>query len=101
MGMKPETKYQNQHLIPKLYQVLPGCHIQKNDPRETQGILDLLILFRDRWAMLEVKASLTAPYRPNQEHYIEHFGNMSFAAMICPENEEDVLHDLQLALGVA
>ena len=39
--------------------------------------------------------SANEPYQPNQEYYLEQFGQMSFAAMICPENEKDVLDALQ------
>lgn len=80
-------------------EVLPGCVIVKNDEQGMQGILDWTIFYGRRWGMLEVKDHLGAPYQPNQEHYIERFGAMSFAAMICPENEEEVLSALQQALA--
>lgn len=97
--MAVESMFQAK-LIKKLErEVLPGCVVLKNDPNYRQGILDLTILYQDMWAMLEVKASLRARYRPNQEHYIAEFGKMSFAAMICPENEEEVLIALQEAFA--
>ena len=74
-----------------------GCVILKNDSEYIQGIPDLLVLFRDRWAMLEVKASEDSPNQPNQEWYIARLNKMSFAAFIYPENEEEVLNDLQRA----
>lgn len=95
-----ESKYQRQ-LIKKLEALFPGCVIQKNDERETQGIPDLTIFFRDRWAMLEVKASSTAEIQPNQEWHIERFNGMSFAAIIHPGNEEEILDELQRAFGSA
>jgi hypothetical protein len=49
--------------------------------------------------MLEVKRDKNAPYRPNQEHYIERYGRMSFAAVIYPEIEKEVLAQLLEALG--
>lgn len=91
-----ESKYQNQ-LIKKLKQMFPGCEVLKNDSSYIQGIPDLTILFNDRWAMLEVKASADANTQPNQPYYVERMGSMSFAAFIYPENEEEVLHELQLA----
>ena len=98
--MKKETVYQTK-LIKTLEKLLPGCFIMKNDPAETQGIPDLLILFRKRWAMLETKASSKAPKQPNQDYYVKKFGQMSFASFINPQNEEQVLGDLQSALRVS
>lgn len=95
-----ESKYQA-HLIKRLPVILPGCLVLKNDSSYIQGIPDLIILFRDRWAMLEVKGSAKAPRQPNQEYYVRVLGEMSFAAFIYPENEEEVLRDLQQAFTSA
>lgn len=88
-------------LINKLKVLFPGCVILRNDPRYMQGVPDLLILFNDRWAMLEIKLSDDANIQPNQEYYVDLLGEMSFASFINPENEEDVLHDLQQSFGLA
>ena len=93
-----ESAYQAR-LIRKLKKLFPGCVVLKNDPQYLQGILDLTLLWRRCWAMLEVKASGTAPNRPNQEYYVEQLGTMSFAAFIYPENEEEVLSALQEAFA--
>lgn len=86
-------------LIEKLERMFPGALIYGNDPlRSHQGIPDLTILYNDRWAMLEVKASLTAKRQPNQPHWVAHYNELSFAAFICPENETEVLNALQAAL---
>jgi hypothetical protein len=77
---------------------LPGCEIFKLDSGERQGIPDLLILFRDRWALLEVKRGLKAAKQPNQDWYVDHFDKMSFSAFVNPQNQEAVLNDLQRAL---
>lgn len=42
-------------LIKELKVMFKGCIIVKNDPNYIQGIPDLLILYNDRWAALEVK----------------------------------------------
>lgn len=93
-----ESVYQGR-LIKKLKRIFPGCVILKNDTDYQQGIPDLLILWQNKWAMLEVKASIDAPQQPNQEWYVEQLDGMSFAAFISPETEEDVLYDLQQAFG--
>lgn len=96
--MRNETAYQAK-LIRTIQRMLPGCFVIKNDPSLNQGVPDLLILFGCNWAMLEVKISARAPYQPNQEYYLEHFGEMAYAATIYPENEEEILRDLQFAFG--
>ena len=91
-----ERDYQA-YLIRELKERFPGCFVLKNDSSYIQGIPDLLVLWLDSWAMLEVKQSLSSPRGPNQEHYVRIFNGMSFAAFICPENESEVLDDLQQA----
>jgi hypothetical protein len=91
-----ENEYQVK-LIRKLERRFPGCLILKQDPNLRQGILDLLILHRNRWASLEVKGSQSAPIQPNQQYYVDQLNGMSFAAFIYPENEEEVLNALQQA----
>lgn len=87
---------------PKLHDrirdLLPGCVIIINDEQTFHGVPDTLVLYGPRWAMLEVKKSANATRRPNQPYWVDQFDQMSFAAFICPENEEEVLHDLQQAL---
>lgn len=92
-----EREYQAR-LIKKLRKLFPGCVILKNDPDYLQGIPDLLILFEDRWAMLEVKANERAAFQPNQSYYVNRLNEMSFASFISPETEQDVLSALQQAL---
>ena len=89
-----ESQYQNQ-LVKKLKDLFPGCVIHHRDSRDVQGTPDLTIFWGDCWAMLEVKTSAKAPHRPNQDYYVEQFAAMSFAAFIYPENEEQVLDELQ------
>lgn len=85
-------------LIKELKEIFKGCIIMKNDSSYIQGIPDLIILYGDRWAALEVKKSRTAPHRPNQEYYVDLMNDMSFAAFIYPENKEEVLYELQQSL---
>lgn len=85
-------------LVSDLRKMFPGCLILKNDANYLQGVPDRLILFGDRWAALECKASATSRREPNQPYYVEYMNEMSYAAFIYPGNREQVLHELQLAL---
>lgn len=83
-------------LIGELEDMFPGCIIIHMDPNEIQGIPDLLILFRDKWAALEGKKSATASTRPNQPYYVDLMDRMSFARFIYPENKDEVVDELYL-----
>lgn len=75
--------------------MFPGCIVMKNDSSYIQGIPDLLVLYKNRWASLECKKSEKAKRQPNQEYYIRQMDEMSFARFVCPENKEEVLNELQ------
>ena len=78
----------------KINALLPGVIILKNDPNYIQGIPDLLILYKRKWASLEVKTSKNAKHRPNQDYYIKLMSTMSFSSFIYPENENQVILNL-------
>jgi hypothetical protein len=92
-----ESSFQAQ-LIKDLRDLFPDCIILKNDPQYVDDIPDLLILFGNRWAALECKSWEKARRQPNQGWYVNKMNKMSFAAFIFPDNKEQVLNDLQLAL---
>jgi hypothetical protein len=94
--MITENKYQAR-IIKKLEDLFPGCMIMKTDTSLYQGMPDLIILWHKYWASLEIKASASASSQPNQMHYIQKLNEMSFAAYIYPENEQEVLSALQQA----
>lgn len=81
-------------LIKELKTRFPGCMVLKNDPNYIQGIPDLLVLYKSKWAALEVKKSSRESHQPNQDYYVETMNAMSFSAFIFPEIKEDVLNDL-------
>lgn len=93
-----ESKFQS-NLIKKLKKMFPGCIVIKNDPGYLQGIPDLTVFYKDKWATLEVKKSAKAKHQPNQDYYVEKMRNMSFSAFIYPENEGEVLNELQNTFG--
>lgn len=83
------------NLKKKLKAMFPGCIVTKLDANDIQGIPDLLILYNNKWAVLENKKSAKASHRPNQDYYVNLLNEMSFARFIFPENEEAVLNELQ------
>lgn len=89
-----ESKFQAD-LKKELKDMFPGCIITKLDANDIQGIPDLLILHKNKWATLECKRSKNASKQPNQEYYVDKMNNMSFSRFIDPSNKEEVLHDLQ------
>lgn len=91
--MKRESDFQSK-LKKELKEMFPGCIITKLDSGDIQGIPDLLILYKDKWATLENKRSAKASKQPNQEYYVNKMNEMSFSRFIYPENKEKVLDEL-------
>lgn len=91
-----ENKFKTE-LINEIEDRFPGCMVLHLDPNEIQGIPDLIILYEDKWAVLEGKKNARASHRPNQDYYVDLMNRMSFAAFIYPENKEEVLDELQQA----
>ncbi|MCI9428105.1 MAG: hypothetical protein HFI81_10205 [Eubacterium sp.] len=94
MAAKLERDFQAK-LILELKDRFPGCMVMKLDSSYIQGIPDLLILYHDKWASLECKKSASAKKQPNQEYYVRQMNEMSFSRFICPENKEEIFHELQ------
>lgn len=88
-----ERDYQRK-IIKRLKNTFPGCIVLKNDSGYLQGVPDLLVLYNNKWASLEVKNSSNAHRQPNQEYYVNTMDEMSFSRFIFPENEEEVFDEL-------
>ena len=88
-----ESKFQA-NLIKEIKETFPGCIVMKNDSSYIQGIPDLLVLHKNKWASLENKKSAKAKKQPNQEYYVEKMNEMSFSRFIYPENKDEVLNEL-------
>lgn len=93
-----EREFQR-NLIKELKQIFKGCFITKLHPNYIQGVPDLIILWKDKWATLECKAYSKAKHRPNQDHYVELMNQMSFSRFIYPENKEEVINELRKTFG--
>lgn len=89
---KLESGFQD-NLIDELKERFPGCMVFKMD--QIQGIPDLLILHKNKWASLECKKSKKSKKQPNQDYYVKRMDEMSFSSFIYPENKEEVLNALQ------
>ena len=89
-----ESKFQSD-LKKELQGMFPGCIITKLDSGDIQGIPDLLVLYKDKWAVLENKRSAKASHQPNQDYYVDKMNGMSFASFIYPENKDEVLTRLR------
>lgn len=71
------------------------CYVMKMDANEKQGMPDLLVLYKNKWAALECKQSEKASHRPNQDYRVDQMDNWSFARFIYPENKKEVYEELQ------
>lgn len=94
---KREDEFQT-HLRNRIETEIPGATVLKNDPNWIQGFPDLTILYEDKWALLECKRGEDEPHQPNQDYYIDFFGNYVYSNFVFPENEERVLNELQQSL---
>lgn len=90
-----ESKFQA-NLIKEIKQMFPGSIVMKNDASYIQGIPDLLVLYQNKWASLEVKKSARARRQPNQQYYVGLMNEMSFSRFISPENKDEILDELHL-----
>lgn len=90
---KKENEFQSK-LKKELKVRYDGCIVTKLDANDIQGIPDLLILYKNKWATLENKKDSKATKQPNQEYYVDKMNNMSFSRFIYPENKKEVLNEL-------
>lgn len=89
-----EKEFQDD-LIKEIEERFAGSIVFRNDPDYIQGIPDLLVVYKDKWAALECKKSAKAKHRPNQDYYVNTMNDMSFAAFIYPQNRDEVLDEME------
>lgn len=92
---KLESKFQKE-VIDEIKSRYPGCIALKNDSSYIQGFPDWTILYKDKWAVLEMKRERGARKQPNQEYYVDTLDKMSFSRFVFPENKDEVLDDLDI-----
>lgn len=80
--------------------LFPGCLVCKLDSSYRQGVPDLVMFWKDRWATFEVKRSYRYTAQPNQIHFVNLMDSMSFSAFVYPENKEEVLDAILTAFRV-
>lgn len=91
-----ESDFQSK-LIKEIKNLFPDCIVLKNDATYKQGVPDLLILHKNKWAALECKRNAKASKQPNQSYYVKKMDSMSYASFVCPENKKEVLNAIQQA----
>lgn len=83
-------------LIQDIKKRFPKAIVKKNDSGYIQGIPDLSVDIGPYSYHLEVKRSGTAPYRPNQEYYLDKYNSTGgWARTIYPENKEAILDEME------
>ena len=95
-----ESEFQAK-LIREIKKRFPGVIVLKNDPNYIQGFPDLTVLYKDHWAILEIKRSEKASHQPNQDYYISQADRMSVGRFVYPENMMEVLDDLARSFQVS
>lgn len=100
MKIKKESKFQSA-LIKRIYEMYPEAIVLKNDPNYRQGIPDLIVLYRDKYAMLECKRDESSSHQPNQLYYIKMFSRYTVASFVYPQNVEEILNEIQKLFDTA
>lgn len=93
MVNKLESDFQSE-LKKEIESRLPGSIIMKTNPNYIKSIPDLLILYGNKWAALEVKRNKDASHRPGQDGRVRKMNNIGFADFIYPENKDEVINKI-------
>ena len=93
--MKNENKYR-QDLVKKIKEIFPDIIIIHGNPNEIQGIPDLILFYKNKYAMIETKKLKKSKKQQNQDYYIDFIKDWgSFASFVQRDNEEVVLNELR------
>lgn len=91
-----ESGFQDK-LRKELLKRFPGSMVFKMD--QVQGIPDILVLYKDKWASFECKRQSSSHKQPNQEYYVNLMNEMSFSRFITRQNINEVLDELSETWG--
>ena len=96
----PEGNFKKK-LIKDIKKEFPGCIVTKLEADYCNGIPDILILHKDKWATLEAKKNKgeVTKERENklaQDHYVAKMNSMGYSSYVYPENKEEVLNELKV-----
>lgn len=93
--MKKETDFKNE-LYKKIRTRYPGSEVVPNDANYLQGFPDATVyLPNGKYFLLEGKIKKDASRQPNQEYYVNESPLSSNAMFVYPENEEEVLLEIE------
>lgn len=73
----------------------PDVEIFEPNATHKRSSPDMVLLDVMGWAALEFKRSENAPQQPNQDKRIKRLRLKGYAAIVSPENAEEVLDDLE------
>jgi hypothetical protein len=91
---KLESEFQG-NLVKEIEGLLTDCMVLVKPGYYIQGFPDLLILYKNRWAILECKKSDDAAYQKNQKWWLAMLNEMGgYAAMIEPQNRKEILDEM-------
>lgn len=93
-GAMNERDFQKK-LIKQLKTMFPGIEIMKQDAGYKSGMPDLVLFYKNHYAMLECKKSADAHHQPKQDYYISKFNDWSYATFVYPENVNYILDELR------
>ena len=80
----------------KFKKLSPDIFIEFADPKRKNGIPDVIIFYKKKYARLETKRSKNASKRLHQQYYIDYFNSQGiYAAFLTPENQEEVYNALR------
>lgn len=83
----------------KLLTRFPDIEIFEPDSGKKRSVPDMLIFGPGAWAALEFKRSENSAHQPNQDRRVERLSKKGYAAFIFPENEKEILHELEELFG--
>ena len=100
MAKTPEGKFKEK-LIKDIEKELPGCIVTKLEADTSNGIPDIIILHKGKWATLEAKKDISEVTKARrnklaQDYYVAEMNKMSFSRYVYPQNKAEVINELKV-----